>query len=396
MSPQRPPIFDDGTRSDPAPARHAEGTFAFLNRVAGTYWDHPRRLVQSWADHIADDVAYTELRSRLRSTENHTNNSAFLELYLHEMLLAGGYTVTIHPPVPGTARRPDLHAAREDHEFYLEAILPGATPAARAATNRRRRLFDTIDAVGDPNFFLWLDELTEGPGTPSGAALRKELRTWLSNLHPDGHPDIEHAPTHRWHAAGWSATFKAIPKAPHARGPVQRGDRAIGVYAHTEAAMVDDAPTIQGALAEKHHAYGNLNAPFIIAVGQYIFDTDRWHSTAAMYGTESIQFGHTADGQRVTRQVRQPNGYFGAPPHWANRHVSAVLLVNQLQSYSVPRAEVTLWQHPAATHPLPPDLPLPTQNAVFNGSRVTISEPLRSAPEHFDLPSDWPPGSPWP
>jgi hypothetical protein len=110
--------------------------------------------------------------------------------------------------------------------------------------------------------------------------------------------------------------------------------------------MIDDAPAILKALATKHHSYGDLGAPFIIAVGTYIFDRDRWHSTNAMYGRVGVQLGESPSGELLTREVRHPDGYFGAPPDWRNSNVSGVLLVNQLMPYHLQRAEVTLWRHP--------------------------------------------------
>jgi hypothetical protein len=64
------------------------------------------------------------------------------------------------------------------------------------------------------------------------------------------------------------------------RGP----SRSIGFYGHHPVAWLNDAPAIRKALTSKHHDYGDLDAPFLIAVGIYIFDRDRWHSTNALYG----------------------------------------------------------------------------------------------------------------
>jgi len=395
MPPSRQAIFDDARRSDPLPARHGESSFAFLNRITGAYWDHPRDLIQSWADRLPSPTEYADLRGRLRSGDDHAFNSAFLELFLHEMFIAAGYAVTLHPRVAGTSRKPDFLVQRDDTAIYVEAIVPGPSVAARAAANRRRTLFDTVNGVGDPNFMLWLEELKEGDAPPAGAALRRDLRRWLASLDPDAYTDLDDAPTYRWAKDGWSVAFKALPKARHARG-VRIGDRSIGVYGHTRAGIVNDAPTIRDALTEKHHAYGDLNAPFIIAVGLYIFDTDRWHSTGALYGAEGMQLGETTAGERVMRSVRQADGYFGTPPEWTNRQVSGVLVVNQLQPYSVTRAEVTLWRHPDPIHPLPPNLGLPAEEVALVHSRLEVTPPVRAAAELFGLPSPWPPGEAWP
>ncbi|GAB3630648.1 hypothetical protein GCM10027421_00010 [Microbacterium shaanxiense] len=51
MTATRLPVFDAHERTDPTPSRNEESTFAFLNRVAGEYWMHPRGLIEDWCAH---------------------------------------------------------------------------------------------------------------------------------------------------------------------------------------------------------------------------------------------------------------------------------------------------------------------------------------------------------
>jgi hypothetical protein len=187
----------------------------------------------------------------------------------------------------------------------------------------------------------------------------------------------------------------AIPKKPEARG-TRPHERSIGVFGHGEASMIDDAPAILKAQAANHHSYGDFGAPFIIAIGTYIFDTDRWHSTNAMYGRVGVQLTESASGELLTCEVRHPDGYLGTPPGWRNSNVSGVLLVNQLMPYHVQRTEVTLWRPPLAAHPLPEDVGLPGESIVFQrGALEAIKSPVK-ADDFFGLPDPWPPGEPWP
>jgi hypothetical protein len=283
MSADCEPLFDEVDRTDVSPSSHQESSFEFLNRIAGGYWEHPRSLMQEWLNHNESDSEYTDVRQRFRSRDDEQFRSAFLELYLHESLLRAGYAITIHPSVDGTTNRPDFLVEREDERMYIEAIAPGANPAAKAAAQRRAVLFDTVNRLDDPNFMLWLEELVEGANPPPAARLRADLRRWLTELDPDEPWDVDSAPSHRWEHDGWSVSFKPIPKKREARGR-RSNSRAIGVYGHTGVDWIDDAPAIRKALASKHHEYGDLDAPFIIAVGTYIHDRDRWHTTNAMYG----------------------------------------------------------------------------------------------------------------
>ena len=395
MSAPRDPIFDGGERTDTQPAKHGESTYEFLNRVAGDYWQHPRALMQTWLDGITEDQDYSDLRQRFRSRDDDQFRSAYLELYLHECLVRAGYTVTIHPVVPGSSRRPDFRADRDGQVLFVEAIAPGTSVEAKAAAQRRAVLFDTVNRLGDPNFMLWLEDLIEGSSPPASARLRTDLRSWLADLDPDSIPDMASAPTRRWQHDGWSVTFRAIPKKPEARGS-RPNDRAIGVYGHGEASLIDEVPKIIKALSAKHHAYGNLGGPFIIAVGTYIFDTDGWHSTNAMYGRVAVEIDESPTGEMLTREVRRPDGYFGVPPAWDNNHVSGVLLVNQLMPYYVQRAEVALWRHPLPLHPLPDDVGLPWRSVAVRDDALSEAKPAMEAAEFLGLPDPWPPGEPWP
>lgn len=395
MSPARDPIFDEADRADARPAGHGESTFEFLNRVGGDYWQHPRSLMQTWLDRVSGERDYNDLRQRFRSRDDEQFRSAFLELYLHEGLVRAGYTVTIHPSVGQSSRRPDFRAERDGEVLFIEAVAPGSSAVTKAASQRRAVLFDTVDRLGDPNFMLWLDHLGEGSSPPASARLRTDLRDWLAELDPDAISDLSRAPTRTWQDGGWTVTFRAIPKKPGARG-ARPHERAIGVFGHGEAGVIDDAPAILKALAGKHHGYGDLGAPFVIAIGTYIHDTDRWHSTNAMYGRLGVQLGESSSGELLTREVRNPDGYFGTPPDWRNSNVSGVLLVNQLMPYHLQRAEVTLWRHPLAAHPLPGDIGLPAESMVFREGALNAFKSPVAADAFFGLPDPWPPGEPWP
>lgn len=396
---ERAPIFDAAERTDARPSNHRESTYAFMSRIAGDYWQHPRDLMQTWANRIDDPAEYFEIRQRLLSDDNSVFNSAFLELYLHECLLRNGWRVTVHPDVPGTTRHPDFYAERDGTGFYLEAISPGTSADQRAASNRRAVLFDVVDGLGDPNFFLALEELTEGARPPASARLRTFLRRELSQLDPDSYETYDSAPVLTWSHDGWSATFRPIAKRPEARG-VREDERTIGVYAHGGVNFIDDAPKIRRALEIKSSRYGDLRAPFVIAVGTYIHDHDRWHSSGAILGSHAVQFGTNPDGTNVTRAIRQPDGFFGTPPEWQHRDVSGVLLVNQLMPYYVQRAEVTLWLHPNPLHAITQPLGFPGPTIAVepkpNGASLVEVPSTQGASQLFELPDPWPPGEPWP
>ncbi|MBF6319016.1 hypothetical protein IU453_19870 [Nocardia cyriacigeorgica] len=387
-------VFDAIARSDSTPSAHSEPLFLFLNRVSGEFWGQVRSLIQEWLNNIPSEAEYRELRTRMRSNDDYQFRSAFLELYLHESLIRAGYNVTIHPDVPHSARRPDFHAERNGERFFLEAICPGASKLDIGKMRRSEALFDTVNAIKSDFFFLWIVNLDEGDGPAPATKLRKQIEKWLSRLDPDTYDDFSEWPIEIFSIGQWSLTVKAMPKPVHKRGEHKQ---AIGVYGHYGAQRIDEAPKILSAISEKHSAYGNLDTPFIVAVGTYMMDSDHWHATNALYGHEIMQI-HLEEraGSEKVVMGRDSNGYFGVPSSWIHRQTSAILLVNQLMPHHILQAEATLWRHPNPSHLLADNLGLPWLQIVFNGKGLTKSQaPVESA-EFFNLPPSWPTGDPWP
>ena len=382
----RRPIFDDVERNDASPAAHGETSFAFLNRVAGTYWEHPRQLLQSWADRLPDD-AYADVVGRLRKDDEQAQ-SAFLEVYLHESLLRAGYSVTVHPDLPNARRHVDFLAVRDSERFYIEAVMPRNSPAHGEA-NRLARFLDGINKLDDDRFWLDLQETHVGARAIKSADVRRQLKRWLNTLDPDAISPRDDRAQFLWSEGDWSARFGAVPK-PRSRRESSRG-RAIAVYSHLPAEVVDDAGVIRRGALSKAQGYGALDAPFVIAVGVYLFDRDLEDAIAAMYGHTAWQIPVSGD---PSEGVRMNDGFFGTHGSPRYRGTSAVLVVNQLQPWHVHMAQVTLFHHPWTQEPLVTS-PFHATEMRLEGSELVRSLPTMSSEEYFGVES-WAHAAAWP
>ncbi|NUJ88334.1 hypothetical protein HOW07_09965 [Plantibacter sp. MCCC 1A11337] len=385
----RRPIYDDRERTDLSPQRNDETSFAFFNRAGGSQWRHSRTLHQEWADRL-HGRDYAEVRAALRADDAKAR-SAFLELYLHECLVRGGHEVVIHPELDHTSRRPDFLASRETRRVFVEAIAPGSSPSDIAAANRMKVLLAVLDQVGDDNFFLMTNSITQARSSAPAKIFREQIRKWLAALDPDS-VDTDDLPTRTFEQNGWSVDITAIPVKRDSRGNVRR---SIGIYAHAEAQFIDDGAKLVAAIKTKARRYGHFEAPFVIAVGTATFDEDDEEVFNALYGSVSwVLDGHNPGEELTSRGVRNRDGYFGSPGAWKNRRVSGVLIVDQLSLHDPTHSRVSLWVHPDPLYPLPSEPMFPGVIHEWNGESTDKREAL-DARKLLGLADDWPQGHRW-
>ena len=389
--------FEDAQRTDAGPAAHGEPIGRFLDRVSGEYWDAVRHLINDWFGRFCLE-AQADLRSRLRSTDDRQFVAAFFELYLHESLVRSGYTVSCHPALSGTSRRPDFLAQSASGSFYLEARSINSSDSAVAVANRRSRIYNAINGVNSPNFFISVSVDEEAPTDPRTGPLRAELEKWLEPLDPDvasasvAASDFSALPTYAWRRDGWHVTFRAIPKAPGSRGP-DTGLRPLGAWGPGQAYAVDDSTPLKSALSEKGKAYGDFEFPYVVAVNTSTLTSDDFDVTNVLYGTQLLQLGTTSRGASFTRATRANDGYWLGSDGWLHSNVAAVLVVRNVTPWNVGGLVPTLWHHPQ------PGLAAASGVPIWRHIRATASgleevAPSQSPTSFFELGEPWPPRGP--
>lgn len=390
-------IFSERSRTDATPKGHREGSFTFLDRIAGAYWDQVRELVEEWFTHVPE-TERPDLRSRLRSKDDRQGDAAFFELYLHESLRRAGYAVEFHPEVTDTPRRPDFLATKGDSRLYVEATIPSASDESVRQNKITSQVYDVLDKTVSPNFYLWIMVQQYQPAAPRVAPLRRELGAWLDTLDPD---DVDLAtagsrrelPTFEWSRDGWTIEFRAVPKPRARRGDT--GNRPLGIFGGDRASFVDDVSPLRSAIDRKGRAYGALEAPFVVAVATTSVTSDDDDVVSALYGTERFQQAFDPDGHELWVPVRAPDGYWRSGGNtWDHRHVSGVLIARNVYAAFVARQTHTLWVHPDPLHDAP-QLPMWGSARVRDGAlerTPALSEPHT----FFSLPEAWPEGEPFP
>jgi hypothetical protein len=296
----------------------------------------------------------------------------------------------VHPVSPTGEKRPDFWV-RDIHPFFLEAaVASGESAQQRSANQRMNAVYDALNQLRSPDFFIGI-ELHGSPKTPpSSRALRKFLTEKLALLDHaalraalEHSGDLECAPRWRYEHAGWVIDFFPIPKPPEAR---DRGDvRPLAVFLEDAKCRIGCA-AFRDTLKKKAGKYGHLDAPFVVAVNA-IDHADDIDIRDALFGQECIEVSVSENGIRE-RPSRLRNGIWQGPKGPRNTRVSAVLAVFGLTHSNIASVGVRLYSNPWAVKPYRGPLTRLTQLAPVEGRMVEI--PGISLGEILGLPSSWP------
>jgi len=387
-------LFDDLVRTDLRPKAESEPRFHYLNTSARPAVGAYRSIAEKWF-HRLPDPPKAELRGRFRSPIDWQHDSAFFELYVHELFCQIGFALQIHPKAKNCHLPDFLVCAGRAPQFYVEATLAGVPSTKEQGANAREAIvYDSLNKIDSPNFFLDIDVSGAPKRSPPTRKLRTQIENWLAGLDPDKIGEFfqtgryDAVPTLTWKHSGWQITIRPIPKSPRARG--RPGIRPIGMLS-PEGGWLKTRSELKLAFENKASRYGDLELPFMIAVNYVGLHSDNTDIMDSLFGQETVVFRQKSDGTiSAGRQSRTPNGFWIGPNGPRNPQVSAVMVATDLCPWSVGVCTPEVFHNPWATHALPKDkIPVP-QHSINLRTECLEHTGGRSAGEILAIPSPWP------
>lgn len=384
------PFFEPSTtQAGQRPRRYGEPIYAYYRDSERAGVVAIRDLFEEWFREIPQNEQL-DLQQRFRSPIERHHRSAMFELFLHHFLLRCGFQVEFHPDVPGVTRHPDFLVSRDERElFYLEAIAASNSVREEAETNRINQVYDTLNDLQSPDFYLGM-RLEGAPETqPAGARLRGELGRWLATLDRQAiqqsylEERYEDIPTYEWQHDGWRIVFEAMPKGDAAREDTSVRPLAMAMPMQARQLRLDEA--LKEAVVKKDR-YGRLPLSLVVAV-QVIdeFRIDRIDVMNGLFGPEAIGF----DAQGQDRHGRVPDGAWVSPTGPRHRNVSAVMAWSTLDPWTFSSVEPIVVHNPHASVPLPSDTLLLAQHVIDRQREVLVVQAGASMEQILGLAKDW-------
>jgi hypothetical protein len=386
-------LFDEIIRTFTGPALYAEPEFDYYNRSARSDISSVRDVLEQWfADY--PNLAKPDVRARFRSSDAGNHRGAFAELYCHAYTKSLGLGPQVHPHIENR-RQPDFSLFRGGEFFcFLECTVATEFREGGAAFARLHTIYDALNRLQSPNFFIGIDIIRHPDRSISAAPLRRFITQKLANLDPDvvgqamqNSQSLQESSYYwTWQEDGFEIGFYPIPKSDAARG--RPGLRPLGTFSSGPfARAVDDRKPILESLQKKATRYGVLNAPYIIAIDAMEEAVDTFDIMGALFGEEQ-----TIIDRRTLRtsERRAPNGLWYGPRGVQNKRVSGVLFLKDIGPWNIAKRNPVLWHNPWATHPIAPDM-WPGFQKIPNREtqRMELREG-RLSHEIFNLPAEWP------
>lgn len=317
-----------------------------------------REMLQQWFEEYPKEHRLA-LRQRLRSNDDRHHLAAVLELMLHALALRLGYQVSVHPEKGG--KRPDfLLRAPHGAEVYLEsALVTDESDEDYARRRRTNRVYDALNDLASPAH--WLLVIVDGWGREelSARRLKDYVSTRLAALPQDpttagpGTSPSYDEPTWTYDDRGWRLRLWAIPKSPAERS--QAGVRPLAGMLEGTAFRVQTEESIRTTLRKKARRYGNMDRPYIVAVGVPVHAHD--DVLGALFGSVVVEVAFR-DGQVLSQRPRlAPNGLWSGPNGPRLTSVSAVLVIERVSLWDLAKADWLLYHNPWATKPCTAALP---------------------------------------
>jgi hypothetical protein len=316
--------------------------------------------------------------------------SAFWELYLHELHVRLGFTVEVHPPGPGTTR-PDFLMTRGSERFYLEAVAPVPSEGRLNQRPGSATVIEYVEAADSPDFLLALRFVAGGGPTPRRNRVVAEVERWLRTLRwsdfHDGRQAVRIVPETEIAVDEWVIGLRAHPRSPDDRG--NRNAPTIGIYpgmaAWPDAVMAATVP----ALDEKASKYGVLDAPHAIAAWVMSPYAHEHQVCSALFAADlPLKAG-------IHPVVMPPDEHrrgLWTPDRARRDRPSAVLLAGNFDfSYhAIGRHLPRLWHNPWARQPLEAELPF-AASRVASDERTIENRPATATPSAIlGVDRSWP------
>lgn len=330
-------LFKEFERTHDGPGDPGESLYKYIYRSSRLQAAQARDLCNRWFADYENDASEDELSRFLgdfRSKGCKQHYAAWFELLTHQLLVRLGFSVTVHPDLPGNDKHPDFEALSNGYRILVEATVVAPDNDPFAPSDYERDAQEKFSQLEIANFTTRIAGVS---GTLKRCLKKKEIKREFGRLVAKYDPDevqrridqygYGQVPMETIRFGDWQLQVELLPLPPD-----KRATRKARVASWPQAGMFDSSvPNVKQKIKDKLKDYGPTDDPLTLAVNVYNLGG----------------FNPKIDGHDVL---------FGKDGIWngSRSGLAAVLFFSNTNSYAVPSTEACLFVNPTLN---PDDLP---------------------------------------
>ncbi|MGG7664741.1 hypothetical protein [Dyadobacter sp. BHUBP1] len=331
-------LFEDKVRKEYRYSKHLEKSYDFYDITARPEFVAIRKMMNDWFSRYPE-IGKQQLKRDFRSQFD----SAFFELFIHELFYQQGFELTPHPPVPNSTKNPDFLATRGDLEVYLEAkVATDKSNDERTLENKLGAIYDELQKLTSVTYLIEIEDIVfKSDKQAKLSKLRNRIQEWLDECNFRQQPPYNDYDEDGEECFSYSDDDVKISLRAHA-GVITDGHPILNYLGGSFVGGCEEALT--GAIRDKGSKYGQLDKPYIVCINMIgIRDprTNEIHKTLFGLRRQLMETGYYIDASFST----ELDGILKTSNGPSFRQVSAFLITRVFPS-NLHLAEHWLIEHP--------------------------------------------------
>lgn len=344
-------LFDISSEIIDGPSNNNENSFDYYHKSSRKDIRVIRETIENWF------LTYPESEKKeLKNRFKKDFDSAFYELFLYEMFTKLGFSITIHPKLKNSTKRPDFLIEKDDVKSYVEAkVCYDKSQEEMAFERLQNQFFDNLNKVRIKGFLLRIVEVEfKTKKQPSSKELISKIEIEVGNLDPriitldmekfgfDGCPNIN------FENDDLKIIIQPMPLIESRRDKISKN--SIGMFP-IETYWGGGKESLRDSISKKAKRYGKFEIPYLICVNALgKKTTDKLDVENAIWGSLKYTFSDykNIEGGKMSRES---DGIFYNSGKKKLTNVSGIF-VSKVFPSNVPNAKYWVYENPFADNRL--------------------------------------------
>lgn len=341
-------LFDKTSEFIEGPASNNENSFNYYHKSNRVDIKIIRVTLEDWFSKYPE-TEKKELKIRFKKEFD----SAFFELFLHELFYKLGYEIVIHPELKDSNKRPDFLIIKNGKQTYVEAkICFDKTEVEMAFEHLQNEFYDQLSKVKIKGFLLAIEEVNFiTKKQPRIKELIVKIENEVAKLDPiQVTKDIqkygfEECPGIEYENKDFNIIVKPMPLIESKKDTIS--ENPIGMFPF-ESFWGGGEESLRQSILKKSNRYGKFEIPYLICINALGKKSGKNDIENLVWG--SLQYTYSTNPKdKDGKFTRKSDGIFNNSGKAQLKNVSGIIFTKIFPS-NIPNAKYWMYKNPFANN----------------------------------------------